>query len=363
MVSSRPSRAIRAARRAVLENAIGTQAALEEKFSQIGFVQADPIRAPARAQDLILRHRIVDYRAGQLEREYYALGAEEDFVYAYGFTTPEIHSLLHPRGGRKPAGIAREILAFVRDREATHPRDLVTVFGAKRETNAWGGESRATTKALQLLHYFGHVRVVRRERGIRLWGVARDRGERLTPTERLTRLTLLLAANFAPLPEASLRNAVTYLRWGAPTLKGRSTIVTKLLKAGALASGDVEGVRYVWPADHSGFDISGTEPEEPGVRFLAPFDPIIWNRRRLEQLWDWDYRFEAYTPAARRRFGYYALPMLYGDDFIGWVNLSMRKGVLSVDRGFRESPPRSRAFAQAFDAEVERFRAFMSAGA
>ena len=47
------------------------------------------------------------------------------------------------------------------------------------------------------------------------------------------------------------------------------------------------------------------------VRLLTPFDPIVWDRRRFELLWGWAYRFEAYTPVAKRKLGYYALPMLW----------------------------------------------------
>ena len=53
---------------------------------------------------------------------------------------------------------------------------------------------------------------------------------------------------------------------------------------------------------------------EDRVRLLAPFDPVVWDRRRFELFWGWDYRFEAYTPPAKRRFGYYALPLLWRDD-------------------------------------------------
>ena len=49
------------------------------------------------------------------------------------------------------------------------------------------------------------------------------------------------------------------------------------------------------------------------VRFLAPFDPVVWDRARFEHLWGWAYRFEAYTPVKKRVRGYYAMPMLWGD--------------------------------------------------
>ena len=72
---------------------------LKRALQQFGFVQADPIRAPARAQDLILRHRVKNYRAGDLERNYQKLGVEEDFFINYGFVTREMQIMMHPRFG------------------------------------------------------------------------------------------------------------------------------------------------------------------------------------------------------------------------------------------------------------------------
>ena len=67
---------------------------LQRALDRMGFVQADPIRAPARAQDLTLRHRVKDYRAGDLERRYAALDVEEDVFVNYGFVTPRVQALM-----------------------------------------------------------------------------------------------------------------------------------------------------------------------------------------------------------------------------------------------------------------------------
>lgn len=83
---------LRAAALRTLAPAQGVQAAL----SRLGFVQADPIRAPARAQDLTLMARVKDYRAGDLERLYPTLDAEEDIIPNYGFVTRDVQRLLHP---------------------------------------------------------------------------------------------------------------------------------------------------------------------------------------------------------------------------------------------------------------------------
>ena len=99
---------------------------LKQAIERMGFVQADPIRAPARAQDLILRHRVRNYRAGDLERDYVKLGIEEDFFVVYGFVTRAVEALMHPRpeigapaGSREPWPAeqkkrARLLIEFVR---------------------------------------------------------------------------------------------------------------------------------------------------------------------------------------------------------------------------------------------------------
>src|SRR6266542_6609203 len=70
---------------------------LKRALERFGFVQADPIRAPARAQDLTLRHRVANYRAGDLERRYPRLAIEEDFFVNYGFLPRRLQVLMHPR--------------------------------------------------------------------------------------------------------------------------------------------------------------------------------------------------------------------------------------------------------------------------
>ncbi|MBI3890099.1 MAG: winged helix DNA-binding domain-containing protein, partial [Candidatus Wallbacteria bacterium] len=124
---------------------------LERAMDRLGFVQADPIRSPATAQDLILRHRVTDYRAGDLERRYPAMELEEDYLYAYGFVPRRIGRLLHPRRGRELSALERQVLETVRSSGQIHPRQLEVRFGRGRVVNAWGGHSKATTRALDLL--------------------------------------------------------------------------------------------------------------------------------------------------------------------------------------------------------------------
>jgi len=225
-----------------------TAGTLASTLSDMEFVQADPIRAPARAQDLILRQRVRGYRVGDLERQYAALDVDEDRLYAYGFLARRLRPYLYPRRDRRAPDDrfvlterAANVLEFVPDRGVTHPRDVQAHFGQERATNDWGGTSSATTLELVRLRHYGFLRIADRVAGVRRYEVTPPLGE---------------------------------------------------------------------PLDH----LAPVEVDPPArVRFLAPFDPVVWDRRRFAQLWSWEYRFEAYTPARKRVLGYYAMPLLWRD--------------------------------------------------
>src|SRR5580704_4464223 len=114
-------------------------------IARLGFVQADPIRAPARAQDLILAHRVKDYRVGELERRYPRLAIEEAFFINYGFLPSGTLSLLHPRGAprawdawdAKMQARAQEVLDFVCQHGPTYPKDVQAHFDHGR-IRRWG---------------------------------------------------------------------------------------------------------------------------------------------------------------------------------------------------------------------------------
>jgi uncharacterized protein YcaQ len=327
---------------------------LRQVFERLGFVQADPIRAPARAQDLILRHRARDYRVGDLEARYLELGLEEDYLYAYGFVPQSTWRLLHPRRQRALTGGEKRVLEIVTKHERIHPRELEAFLGRKRKINAWGGYSKATTTSLHRLHYLGFLRVAGREKGIRLYApTPAARHEAFGPAERLRRLVLIIATILAPLSERSLRATVQFLAHAAPHVEKRRAAIKALLDSGELAGAEVDGIRYVWPT-HSRIE---TEVEKK-VRFLAPFDPLVWDRRRFEHLWGWAYRFEAYTPPSKRKMGYYAMPMLWRSRVVGWVNISQAGGEPEVRPGFVKKQNDS-AFRAAFEEEVGRFRQFL----
>src|SRR5262245_1399567 len=169
---------------------------LKRALDRLGFVQADPIRAPARAQDLILRHRVKGYRAGDLERRYPSLEIEEDLLYAYGFVAREVGQRLHPRKALRMTEIERCVHQMARC--PTHPSELEQHFGRRRVVNAWGGWSKATKEALEHLHHRGLLRIARRESGIRVYEPAPLMEQLHSPPERLRRLVMVVAGLLAP---------------------------------------------------------------------------------------------------------------------------------------------------------------------
>jgi uncharacterized protein YcaQ len=336
---------------------------LAAALERLGFVQADPIRAPARAQDLVLRHRVRRYRAGDLERAFPTLDIEEDFFVNYGFLARRLHAAMHPRGGlgawpRPGKKVGEAVLDFVRQAGDVHPRDVDTHFAHGAVTNYWGGSSSATTHVLDHLHYRGLLRVSRRESGIRRYAPRDPHPPAEGAAEVRARQDALVDAAvslYAPVPAPTLAWLVARLRLAAP--QWRAALPAALTRAKArLGRARVDGVDWFWPA---GETPEAGEPEA-AVRLLAPFDPVVWDRRRFERFFGWAYRFEAYTPAAKRRLGYYALPLLWRDEVIGWANASVTDGQLAVAVGYTSGrAPRDRGFAPALEADIAALRTFL----
>ena len=336
---------------------------LPRAIAKLGFVQADPIRAPARAQDLTLRHRVRDYRAGDLERRYPKLAVEEDFFVNYGFVPRALHALMHPRRARQAWTKARwaqahAVRAFVQERRVVHPREVDAAFALGKRRNWFGGRSNASTQLLDGMHYRGLLRVARREGGVRLYA-AHDAHERETPDPdaALDALVVGVVAKYAPLPEASLGKLVMLLAAAAPQWRERRAAALARAKS-RLPSATVEGQRWFWPAGEHPASRRHALADE--VRLLAPFDPVVWDRRRFEAFWGWAYRFEAYTPAPRRQLGYYALPLLWREQVVGWANVAVDDGRLRVQTGYVAGrAPRDAGFRAALDEERARLAAFL----
>ncbi len=352
-------------RRYAVARSLFTPTTLARAVAQLGFVQADPIRAPARAQDLTLRHRVKGYKAGDLERRYPQLAIEEDFFVNYGFLPRTTQRLMHPRTPATPWSKARwaqahAVLDFVRERGVVHPREVDAHFAHGKVRNWFGGSSNASTQLLDDMHYRGLVRIARREGGVRMYAAREDlaaQAPELDPCAALDALVDVIVHKYAPLPARSLGELVSHLRGGAPQWAHlrRDTFERARQR---LPSAEVEGVCWYWPEGEN----PAAKRREPdtALRLLAPFDPIVWDRRRFEVLWGWAYRFEAYTPARKRIRGYYALPLLWHDRVLGWANVSVNGEALCVEPGYIAGrAPRGAAFRRALDEETDHLRSFL----
>ncbi len=338
-------------------------AGLAQTLETLAFVQADPIRAPARAQDLTLRPRVVGYRAGDLERLYSTLPIEEDVFINYGFVTRALQTLMHPRHGAalSPTAAntrAKAVLAFIRERGTVHPREVDAKFAHGVVRNYWGGSSSSTTFLLEAMHYKGLLRVVRRDAGIRIYAIQQHGPPPQGAAMRRARLDALvdvLVRKYAPLPSASLSSVLRRLRYAVPQWRGEIGGALERAKR-RLSQARVDGETWYWTSEMPA--VLDAVPD--AVRLLAPFDPVVWDRQRFELLWGWAYRFEAYTPLAKRKLGYYALPLLWRDHVVGWANLALKAGDLHAEFGYvGGSRPRARGFVRELDAEVERMRQFL----
>jgi hypothetical protein len=246
---------------------------------------------------------------------------------------------------------------FIIEKGTVHPREVDDHFSHGSVTNYWGGSSNATTHLLDAMHYRGKLRIARREKGIRIYsphthepGPADGAARR----ESLDRLVDVAVRLYAPLPASRLSVVVRRLRYAAPQWQKEIDGALKRAKE-RLAHAHINGVDWYWPSEEDAPQRASGDT----VRLLAPFDPVVWDRARFELLWGWPYRFEAYTPVAKRKLGYYALPLLWRDRVIGWGNISVDRGELKADLGYVQAPPRDRGFRRELEAELNRMRLFL----
>ena len=357
---------LRQLRRYAIARSLFKPTSLKRAIVRLGFVQADPMRAPARAQDLILAYRVTDYRAGQLEKHYPRLAIEEEFFINYGFLPRETVALLHPRGAPRTwdasmQARSQEVLSFVRQHGYTYPRDVQTHFDHGR-MKRWGADLNVSNHLLEGLHYRGLLRVARREAGTRVYQAIEYPPQDDSPGERLARarqLLDILVQLYAPLPAASLGYLCGLLRYGVSHLAAEVRQVQEHARS-RYAHAEVDGVLWFWPRGEN--PVAARHSVGNRLRFLTPFDPVVWDRRRFQLFWNWEYKLEAYVPAYKRRMGHYAMPMLWGEQMLGWANLKVVDGRLQHELGFAGPQPSGRAFQWALDEAVEEMEDFLELG-
>jgi uncharacterized protein len=162
---------------------------------------------------------------------------------------------------------------------------------------------------------------------------------------------------YAPLPAASLVYVCRLLSYGVPHLAAEVRQLQEHAKS-RYTHAQVDGLLWFWPQGEKPGAVRHQQVDDR-LRFLAPFDPVVWDRRRFQLFWNWEYKLEAYVPAHKRRMGHYAMPMLWGEQMLGWANLKVVDGRLQHELGFAGLRPRGSAFQRALDEALQQMQEFL----
>ncbi len=353
---------------------------------QAGCIQFDPVDVCGRNAELTLQSRVRGFRKRTLEDLLYrdrllvdypdkelSIWPREDWPY---FASYREMSRAHGRGFAGIPELEERALAFIRQNGPVSSDTLPiegTVYwhSSMHWSGRWHQESPAARSVLEQLYTDG-ILLIHHKSGSRKFY---DLAERYFPPE------LLHAPNPCPGGEAFLdwrvmrRIGAVGLLWNRPSdawlgigmsPAQRGEAFTRLEERRAIAPVRVEGIRaplYLQAADLPLLEevTAGRADTRPRLEFLAPLDPMLWDRKLVEALWDFRYSWEIYTPAVKRKFGYYVLPMLYGDRFIGRIEprADRNAGVLSVTGLWFEDGVRpTKKLTARIDGAVRRLAAF-----
>lgn len=305
-----------------------------EALKHMGFVQIDPINVCGRMHDLILRNRVQGYREGDLMRHLHGeadpLPVEKRAALEHHLPTtgilaafeldawPHLQTSMESRARRPGAWsgrltpreheLARHILHELLQRGPLTSDDIDDDRTARR---VWGQATLAKA-TLQKLFFHGRVLISGRKGQRRVY----DLPERVLP-ETLFRL---------PRPSTAETS-----RWWVFQLLRQRRLVRLKREDLHLIEDQVQAVKvedgpilHCLREDLAYLEEACGDPHAnklPGLKLLAPLDPLIYDRTVTARLWDFDYTWEVYVPAAKRKRGYYALPLLNQTDVVGYADL------------------------------------------
>jgi uncharacterized protein YcaQ len=300
-------------------------------------LQFDPLEVPgARNHDLVLHARINGYRREWCESWLYGSDRRLFEIYNKSLNIVPIEELPFHRVSwerhveRYEAGILREqaeVVHNILQRIADEgPLSTAAFADHSHSVDWWWAPTRVARAVLEALFVVGRVGVARREGNRRYY----DLIERLVPDElmkqhhgheegTLHRLLTRYRATGLTSPSA---NAEVMLGTGYAADRARMT--AELVERGELIPLEIESVkatRYAPAASkaHLQQAVAPTSIDDPHVAFIAPLDSLLWDRRVLRDIWEFDYIWEVYVPEEKRRWGYYVLPILYGDRIVGRI--------------------------------------------
>ena len=332
-----------------------TRRHLRQVLDTVGGVQIDAVTAVARSHDLVLHARLGAHRPTLFDE---AAAAGDTFEY-WGHEASHLPVALHPLLRWRMAAARRgEAWSNVVAAARKDPRFVVAVRDAVAESGACTAGELAerlrprqrprdtwwdwddTKSVLEYLFWTGEITARRRPDFTRVY----DLTERVipaevlamrTPTDDRARTELLLRAARS-MGVATVADLADYYRLKVADC---APLVQRLVRSKKLRVAEVETWR-----EPAYLDAEAPDPRPTKARALiAPFDSLIWFRPRVERLFAMSYRVEIYTPAPQRRFGYYVMPFLLGDELVARVDVKADRaaGVLKVLLAHREptAPP------------------------
>ena len=238
----------------------------------------------------------------------------------------------------------REILARLRDAGPLPSRELPDTCDKAWGSTGWTN-NKNVTRLLEFMVSRGEVAVAGRKGRDRLWDLA----DRVYPDD-----PVVPAGEAWRERDRRRLRALGIARSAGPEMPVEPAVVGE---AGELAV--VEGVRGEWRVDPSLLD----EPFGGRAALLSPFDRLVHDRARTIELFEFDYQLEMYKPAAKRRWGYYALPILYGDRLVGKVDATAdRKAGLLVVNAVHQDVPFTAAMTAAVDEQIADLAAWLKLG-
>jgi uncharacterized protein YcaQ len=308
-----------------------TKADVLETIRRMGALQIDTIHVVARSPYLVLWSRLGAYEPRWLDEllaegalfEYWAheacfLPIEDYQLYRHRMLDPALMGWKYAQhwitGHR--AEVDR-MLAFIRQHGPVRAADFARTDGKGGGWWDWKPEKRA----LEVLFTVGELMIARRHNFQRIY----DLRERVLPGWDDSRLPSIEQAHRALVLKAVRALGITTARWVADYFRmpKRTTaaLPAALADEGALLRMQVAGWRseaYVHPDNLSLAEAAAAGTLQPGLTtLLSPFDPLVWDRERARAVFGFDYRIECYTPAPRRRYGYFTLPILRRGALIG----------------------------------------------
>ena len=354
-----------------------------EVFRRLGSIQFDPLAVAGRSHDLVLHARVADYDPGWCDLLYERREVFEAYNKGLSLVPaseyPWFRATLtrnSPRILAENAEVAERVLERIRADGALSALDFEREGGT---TTDWFGMPTNTVRAvLEAYAVTGVLGLVRRDGNRRYY----DLLERLLPDDLLRRsLPLKEQLRHKLLSRyrahgllgvgggdifGGLGAAKPDPRW--PEHPGRNALREELVERGELAPVDIEGVRGKRFVLRNEVELLEAPPEPPpSVAFLPPFDPLVWDRGFLGSLFDFDYVWELFLPPAKRRWGWYVLPISFRDRLVGRIEPRIdradgRVQVLDVwwEDGF--APRRADGFVDAMRDALRAYLRFAGAG-